>query len=98
VCRRFVRLPVSSSARGRFSNLHAELASPATVLASANTILPGGSSRNAADCYAVFDFKRRTVIMANSGLPYPICDSAVIRWSCRAYRWDRRQFVLRRAA
>ena len=23
-------------------------------------------------CYAVFDFKRRTVIMANSGLPYPV--------------------------
>jgi sigma-B regulation protein RsbU (phosphoserine phosphatase) len=23
-------------------------------------------------CYAVFDFKRRTVILANSGLPYPI--------------------------
>ncbi len=23
-------------------------------------------------CYAVFDLKRRTVVMANSGLPYPI--------------------------
>ena len=23
-------------------------------------------------CYAVFDFKRRTVMLANSGLPYPI--------------------------
>src|SRR5262249_37429960 len=23
-------------------------------------------------CYSVFDFKRRTVVMANSGLPYPI--------------------------
>jgi sigma-B regulation protein RsbU (phosphoserine phosphatase) len=23
-------------------------------------------------CYAVFDFKRRTVVLANSGLPYPI--------------------------
>jgi sigma-B regulation protein RsbU (phosphoserine phosphatase) len=23
-------------------------------------------------CYAVFDFKRRSVVMANSGLPYPI--------------------------
>jgi sigma-B regulation protein RsbU (phosphoserine phosphatase) len=27
-------------------------------------------------CYAVFDFKRRTVIVANSGLPYPIRCSA----------------------
>ena len=27
-------------------------------------------------CYAVFDFKRRTVILANSGLPYPIRCSA----------------------
>jgi sigma-B regulation protein RsbU (phosphoserine phosphatase) len=23
-------------------------------------------------CYAVFDFKRRTVVLANSGLPYPV--------------------------
>src|SRR5439155_3445269 len=26
-------------------------------------------------CYAVFDFKRRTVTMANAGLPYPIRSS-----------------------
>ncbi len=26
-------------------------------------------------CYAIFDFRRRTVVMANSGLPYPV------RWS-----------------
>ena len=29
-------------------------------------------------CYAVFDFKRRTVILANSGLPYPIRYSAKV--------------------
>jgi serine phosphatase RsbU (regulator of sigma subunit) len=27
-------------------------------------------------CYAVFDFKRRTVVLANSGLPYPIRSTA----------------------
>ena len=27
-------------------------------------------------CYAVFDFKRRTVVLANSGLPYPIRSAA----------------------
>jgi sigma-B regulation protein RsbU (phosphoserine phosphatase) len=48
--------------------------SPAGVLASMNTIL---SERQLEEyyctlCYAVFDFKRRTMLMANSGLPYPI--------------------------
>ena len=52
--------------------------SPAGVLASMNTIL---HERNLEEyyctlCYAVFDFKRRTVILANSGLPYPIRYSA----------------------
>jgi len=47
---------------------------PAGVLASTNTIL---NQRQLEEyyctlCYAVFDFKRRTVTMANSGLPYPI--------------------------
>ncbi len=47
---------------------------PAGVLASMNTIL---SERQLEEyyctlCYAVFDFKRRTVTLANSGLPYPI--------------------------
>jgi len=48
--------------------------SPAGVLASVNTIL---HERRLEEyyctlCYASFDFKRRTVIIANSGLPYPI--------------------------
>jgi sigma-B regulation protein RsbU (phosphoserine phosphatase) len=47
---------------------------PAGVLASINTIL---SERQLEEyyctlCYAVFDFKRRTLVMANSGLPYPL--------------------------
>jgi len=51
-----------------------ELASPATVLASMNTILHERQLEEyyCTLCYAVFDFKRRTVIMANSGLPYPV--------------------------
>ncbi len=48
--------------------------SPSGVLASMNTIL---SERQLEEyyctlCYAVFDFKRRTMTIANSGLPYPI--------------------------
>jgi phosphoserine phosphatase RsbU/P len=51
-----------------------ERSSPAGVLASMNTIL---NQRQLEEyyctlCYAVFDFKRRVVTMANSGLPYPI--------------------------
>jgi sigma-B regulation protein RsbU (phosphoserine phosphatase) len=48
--------------------------SPAGVLASTNTILYERQLEEyyCTLCYAVFDFKRRTVIMANSGLPYPI--------------------------
>jgi len=47
---------------------------PATVLSSANTIL---NERQLEEyyctlCYAVFDLKRRSVVLANSGLPYPI--------------------------
>jgi hypothetical protein len=34
------------------------------------------SGRYCTLCYAAFDFKRRTVILANSGLPYPIRYSA----------------------
>jgi sigma-B regulation protein RsbU (phosphoserine phosphatase) len=48
--------------------------SPADVLATINTILHerqlGGYFCTL--CYAVFDFKRRQLTMANSGLPYPI--------------------------
>ena len=47
---------------------------PAGVLASTNTILHERQLEEyyCTLCYAVFDFKRRTMIMANSGLPYPI--------------------------
>ncbi|HKT78823.1 MAG TPA: GAF domain-containing protein [Vicinamibacterales bacterium] len=47
---------------------------PSGVLASINTIL---SERQLEEyyctlCYALFDFKRRVMVMANSGLPYPV--------------------------
>jgi sigma-B regulation protein RsbU (phosphoserine phosphatase) len=58
--------------------------SPAGVLASMNTILHERQLEEyyCTLCYAVFDFKRRTVILANSGLPYPI------RYSAKAERDD----------
>jgi phosphoserine phosphatase RsbU/P len=51
-----------------------ERSSPAGVLSSINTIL---NQRQLEEyyctlCYAIFDLKRRTVSVANSGLPYPI--------------------------
>jgi sigma-B regulation protein RsbU (phosphoserine phosphatase) len=48
--------------------------SPAGVLASMNTILHERQLEEyyCTLCYSVFDFKRRTVAIANSGLPYPI--------------------------
>jgi sigma-B regulation protein RsbU (phosphoserine phosphatase) len=51
-----------------------ERSSPANVLASINTIL---NQRQLEEyyctlCYAIFDLKRRTMTMANSGLPYPL--------------------------
>jgi len=48
--------------------------SPAGVLASTNTILYERQLEEyyCTLCYASFDFKRRFVTMANSGLPYPI--------------------------
>jgi sigma-B regulation protein RsbU (phosphoserine phosphatase) len=51
-----------------------ERSSPAGVLASMNTILHERQLEGyyCTLCYAVFDFKRRHVVMANSGLPYPI--------------------------
>jgi phosphoserine phosphatase RsbU/P len=47
---------------------------PAGVLASANTILHQRQLEEyyCTLCYSVFDFKRRIVTLANSGLPYPI--------------------------
>jgi len=55
-----------------------EAASPAAILGSVNTIL---HERQIEDyyctlCYASFDLKRRRVVIANSGLPYPIRCSA----------------------
>jgi sigma-B regulation protein RsbU (phosphoserine phosphatase) len=56
----------------------AERFGPAGVLASTNTILHERQLEEyyCTLCYAVFDLKRRTVTMANSGLPYPIRASA----------------------
>jgi serine phosphatase RsbU (regulator of sigma subunit) len=47
---------------------------PASVLSSVNTILYQRQLEEyyCTLCYAVFDLKRRTVTLANSGLPYPI--------------------------
>jgi sigma-B regulation protein RsbU (phosphoserine phosphatase) len=49
-------------------------ATPASVLAAMNTILHERQLEEyyCTLCYASFDFKRRVVTMANSGLPYPI--------------------------
>jgi len=51
-----------------------ERSTPAGVLASINTILHQRQLEEyyCTLCYAVFDFKRRVVVLANSGLPYPI--------------------------
>jgi sigma-B regulation protein RsbU (phosphoserine phosphatase) len=48
--------------------------SPATVLSSVNTILHQRQLEEyyCTLCYSLFDLKRRTVTLANSGLPYPI--------------------------
>jgi sigma-B regulation protein RsbU (phosphoserine phosphatase) len=48
--------------------------SPSGVLASMNTILHERQLEEyyCTLCYSVFDLKRRTVVLANSGLPYPI--------------------------
>ena len=55
-----------------------ERSSPASVLASINTILHQRQLEEyyCTLCYAIFDLKRRTMTMANSGLPYPIRCSA----------------------
>src|SRR5436190_4610360 len=47
---------------------------PSGVLVSTNTILYERQLEEyfCTLCYAVFDVKRRRVVMANSGLPYPI--------------------------
>jgi sigma-B regulation protein RsbU (phosphoserine phosphatase) len=51
-----------------------ERSSPAAVLSSINTILHERQLEEyyCTLCYSIFDLKRRTVMLANSGLPYPI--------------------------
>ena len=51
-----------------------ERSSPAAVLTSINTILHERQLEEyyCTLCYALFDLKRKTVTLANSGLPYPI--------------------------
>lgn len=51
-----------------------DASSPATVLASINTILHERQleAYYCTLCYAAFDLKRRIVTLANSGLPYPL--------------------------
>ncbi|HKY23209.1 MAG TPA: SpoIIE family protein phosphatase [Vicinamibacterales bacterium] len=61
----------SRTFRRRFTNLRS---SPSGVLASMNAIL---HERRLEEyfctlCYASFDFKKRQLVIANSGLPYPI--------------------------
>jgi len=55
-----------------------ERSSPAGVLASINTILHQRQLEEyyCTMCYTIFDLKRRTMTMANSGLPYPLRCSA----------------------
>jgi phosphoserine phosphatase RsbU/P len=55
-----------------------ERSSPASVLASINTILHQRQLEEyyCTLCYTIFDLKRRTMTMANSGLPYPVRCSA----------------------
>jgi sigma-B regulation protein RsbU (phosphoserine phosphatase) len=61
----------SRTFRGRYAP---ERSGPAAVLASMNTILYQRQLEEyyCTLCYALFDLKRRTVTLANSGLPYPI--------------------------
>jgi phosphoserine phosphatase RsbU/P len=55
-----------------------ERSSPSGVLASINTILHQRQLEEyyCTLCYTIFDLKRRTMTMANSGLPYPLRVSA----------------------
>jgi sigma-B regulation protein RsbU (phosphoserine phosphatase) len=55
-----------------------ERSSPAGILSSVNTILQQRQLEEyyCTLCYTIFDLKRRTMTLANSGLPYPIrCSS-----------------------
>ena len=55
-----------------------ERSSPSGVLSSVNTILHQRQLEEyyCTLCYAIFDLKRRSITLANSGLPYPIRCSA----------------------
>jgi len=55
-----------------------ERSSPAHVLTSINTILHERQLEEyyCTLCYAVFDMKRKTLTMSNSGLPYPVRSTA----------------------
>ena len=55
-----------------------ERSTPASLLSSVNTILHQRQLEEyyCTMCYAVFDLKRRSLTLANSGLPYPIRASA----------------------
>lgn len=55
-----------------------EQAAPAAVLTSVNTILHERQIEEyyCTLCYAIFDMKRRTITLANSGLPYPVRSTA----------------------
>jgi sigma-B regulation protein RsbU (phosphoserine phosphatase) len=55
-----------------------ERSTPASVLASINTILHQRQLEEyyCTLCYTIFDLKRRTMTLANSGLPYPVKCSA----------------------
>ena len=61
----------SRTFRRRFTTIRS---SPAGVLASMNAILHERQLEEyfCVLCYAAFDFKKRQLVMANSGLPYPI--------------------------
>ena len=65
-----------------------ERSSPANVLMSINTILHERQLEEyyCTLCYALFDLKRRTVTLANSGLPYPIRASGDTTAADRAAR------------
>jgi phosphoserine phosphatase RsbU/P len=55
-----------------------ERSSPAAILSSVNTILHQRQLEEyyCTACYALFDLKRRSVTLSNSGLPYPVRCSA----------------------
>src|SRR5438477_340889 len=69
-----VRRPWQLKMRASMKRFAPDRFTPAGVLASTNTILYERQLEEyyCTLCYALFDFKRRSMTMANSGLPYPI--------------------------